>query len=150
MRAFFLCLLAAFASLTTADVKDCGTTGAKFQITKLAMDPPNTVTAGQNVSLTLLYDNPYEVVTGGTATTSLSLNGIPFSPQDEDLCTKIVCPLDVGSHDGSSWYAFPSGIAGKIVSTVRWKDPSGTQLLCIEATLRASAAEADTNRTSLR
>ncbi len=141
MRALVFCILAAVASLTSADVKDCGAGTSKFQITKLAMDPPNNVVAGQNVSLTLLYENPYEVVSAGTATTSLTFNGIPFAPSNEDLCTKIVCPLDTGSHDGSSWYEFPAGLSGKIVSTVRWKDTAGTELLCIEATLRASVAD---------
>ena len=139
----FHSLLASLALLTVAnaDVKDCGAGVSKFSVTKLSLDPPNTVVGGQNVSLVLLYDNNYEVVSGGTATTTLSLNGIPFSPSSEDLCTKIPCPLDMGSHDGSTWYDFPSGVSGKIVSTVRWKDPSGTELLCLETTLRASLGE---------
>lgn len=139
-----LLALTALFTFTAADVKDCGAGVSKFTITKLSMDPPNTVVAGQNVSLVLLYDNTYEVVSGGTATTTLSLNGIPFSPSSEDLCTKLPCPLDIGSHDGSTWYDFPSGISGKIVSTVRWKDPTGTQLLCLETTLRASLGENET------
>ncbi len=131
--AVFTVLAAAFA-----DIKDCGSANAKFTITKLAMDPPNTVTPGQNTTLTLLYDNNYEVVTGGTATTSFSLNGIPFTPTIEDLCGKITCPLDIGPHDGSSWSEFPTGVSGKITTTVRWKDTAGTELLCVEATLRTA------------
>ena len=131
---FALALLFASAS---AEIADCGP-GA-FTITDLSQDPPSTISAGQNVTLTLKYDS-FQTVTAGTAKTSLSWNFIPFEPTVEDLCTKIVCPLEPGSHDGSATSTFPSGTTGYIESIVQWFDDLGNLLLCIKSTLTATNA----------
>lgn len=131
-----LALLGLGATLGT--VSDCGAGKGLFTITELSQDPASNVVAGQNVSLTLKYTSPEEI-SGGTATTSVTLNFIPFSPSVEDLCTKATCPITVGEHDGSSWGLFPSGVTGTVVSKVEWKDPSGRLLLCIQSKLAASS-----------
>ena len=129
-------LLLAFLASTTASITNCNT-GSVFTITKLAADPPDTVVAGQNVTWTLLYTSP-ATVTGGTASSALTFNGIPFSPEVTDLCDSIVCPLAAGIHDGSSWFIFPSGVSGKIVTKVTWADASGNQLLCISYSVKST------------
>jgi hypothetical protein len=129
-------LLLAFLASTTASITNCNT-GSVFTITKLAADPPDTVVAGQNVTWTLLYTSP-ATVTGGTASSALTFNGIPFSPEVTDLCDSIVCPLAAGTHDGSSWFIFPSGVSGKIITKVTWADASGNQLLCISYSVKST------------
>ena len=132
-------LLAAFyAASTSASITDCGAGTSVFTITELSMDPPDNVAAGQNVSLTLKYKTPVEV-DGGKVTTALSLNGIPFPSSDSDLCASAPCPITVGEHDGSSWSLFPSGVSGKVQTTITWADnTTGQVFLCVKAVLRSS------------
>ena len=130
---FFLSLSLASAA---ASISNCNT-ASLFTITKLAADPPDTVTAGQNVTWTLLYTSP-AMVTGGQASSSLTFNGIPFSPTVTDLCDSIVCPLAAGAHDGTSWFLFPTGVTGKIITKVTWQDSDGNQLLCISYSVKAT------------
>jgi hypothetical protein len=134
-----LAAIGLFVSAAQATVTDCGAGKALFTITELSQDPPTTVTANQNVSLTLKYTAPEEI-TAGTATTSVTLNFIPFSPTVEDLCVKAACPITVGEHDGSSWGLFPSGVSGSLVSKVEWKDSTDRLLLCIQSKLSGSAS----------
>ncbi len=136
-----LAALGCLAAVAHATITDCGAGAALFTITELSQDPPTTVTANQNVSLTLKYSAPEEI-TAGTATTSVTLNFIPFSPTVEDLCVKAACPITVGEHDGSSWGLFPSGVSGTLVSKVEWKDTSGRLLLCIQSKLSAAGSTA--------
>lgn len=119
-------------------VSDCGAGKGLFTITELSQDPVTNVVAGQNVSLTLKYTAPKEIA-AGTATTSVTLNFIPFTPTVEDLCTKASCPITVGEHDGSSWGVMPSGVSGSLVSKVEWKDSLGRLLLCIQSKLVGSS-----------
>ena len=133
-------LLLAFLSAAAATITNCNT-GSAFTITTLAADPPGDVKAGQNVTWILLYTSP-ATVTGGTATTSFTFNGIPFTPTVDDLCTKIVCPLAAGAHDGTSWFVYPTGASGKIIMRVSWKDTNNAELLCISYTVKATASRA--------
>lgn len=131
-------VLASLLVNALAGVTSCG--GA-FPITKLSQTPDLYVKPGDNVTLTLLYDVPSNlVVSAGIATSSMTLNGIPFSPSTENLCTKVPCPIIPGSYDGSSWTTFPSGVLGKITSRVVWKDSNGQQLLCLDSTMKATTS----------
>ncbi len=122
---------------TTSSIEDCGGSSAAFKITELAQDPPSTVGAGQNVSLTLKY-SVSEEVTSGRVVKSVTYNYIPFEPTEEDLCTNAACPLTPGDHDGSTWYLWPSGVSGLIDSKVEWYDLKGNLLLCIDSALTAT------------
>lgn len=128
--------LAFMVAYTAASIVNCNT-GSVFTITKLAADPPDTVVAGQNVTWTLLYTSP-NLITGGTASSGITFNGIPFTPTVTDLCESIVCPLSAGAHDGSSWFLFPQGVNGKIVTKVTWEDVDSNQLLCISYTVKST------------
>jgi len=129
-------LLSILPFLISASIKDCGT-GSLFKITELSQDPPDSIKANENLHMTLKYSVPSEVISG-TATKTITLNYIPFSPTVEDLCINAPCPITVGDHDGSTTYPFPSGVSGTLVSKVEWKDDKGRQLLCIQSTLKAS------------
>ena len=138
-----LFVLATLVGTAFAGIVDCGV-NPLFTITTLSQSPDTVVKPGDNTTLTLKYKVPEEV-TGGTTTTSLSLNGLPLTPSIEDLCTKVSCPILPGEHDGSSWTTFPSGVSGKIVSKVVWTDTNGKELLCIKSTFQASAENSENN-----
>ena len=132
-----LLTLASFASYAFGGVVDCG---GLFKITELSQSPDTYVRGGDNTTLTLKYDVP-ETWTPleGTTTTSISLNGLPLTPSVDEICKSVKCPITHGSHDGSSWTTFPSGVTGKIVSKVVWKDTNNVQLLCLQSTFKAEA-----------
>jgi hypothetical protein len=104
---------------------------------------PDSPTGGQEVTTTFDYDLESEI-TGGTATYKFTFSGIPFSPTVDDLCADQAggccpdpCPLAVGHHTDKSISTFPSGVSGKIVSTILWTDQNKNQILCVEWTVRA-------------
>lgn len=128
----------------SATITDCGGASALFKITKLDFYP-DKLAPGENATLTLLYTAP-EQIDGGTATTSVSLNFIPFTPTTENLCatagdlsssqrpyTMPTCPITVGDHDGSSVATMPEGVTGTITSKIVWRDTKYRLLLCIQA-----------------
>lgn len=128
-------------------ITDCGGANALFTITKLDFFP-DVLAPGENATLTLLYTSPEEIP-GGTATTSVSLNFIPFTPTTENLCattgdladrglTMPTCPITVGDHDGSSVATMPDGVTGTITSKVEWRDLNDRLLLCIQAKFKSA------------
>ena len=135
LKALFTLASIAFAS---ASITDCGGPYAAFQISKLVQNPDTYMSPGTNVTLSLTYNVPIEI-TGGTATTSASLNGLPLTPTTEDLCSKVACPIAPGEHNGDSWFTFPSGVSGKITSQVVWRDSAGTELLCLNSVMKTTS-----------
>ena len=123
------------ALLGVGSIRDCGNGVARAPLLGFDSQPENPV-AGDNVSLWVAYDLPDPAITGGTATYSFSLNGIPFTPTVEDLCTQTSCPKEPGLYNESSSSIFPSGVSGKIVSQIAWRDPDDTLIWCVENTWR--------------
>ncbi len=125
-------LLALFA-LTS--MRDCDNGLGRAPL--LAFDSvPANPKAGDNVTTWIAYDLPAPAITAGTATYSFSLNGIPFAPTVEDLCTQTECPKEPGIYNETSSAIFPSGISGKIVSQIAWRDPDDTLIWCVENSWR--------------
>lgn len=120
--------------LALATIKSCGTGRA----TLLGFDSqPVAPVAGDNVSLWVAYTLSGTPVTDGTATYSISLNGIPLTPTVDPLCTQTTCPKLVDTdYNETSWSIFPSGLAGKIVSRIEWADQDAAPLWCVETTWR--------------
>lgn len=116
-------------------MRDCGNGLGRAAILSFDSVPANPV-AGDNVSTWIAYDLPTPGITGGTATYSFSFNGIPFTPTVEDLCTQTACPKEPGIYNESSSSIFPSGISGKIVAQIAWRDPNDTLIWCVENTWR--------------
>lgn len=117
--------------LGLATIRDCG--GGLGRAPLLSFDSqPASPRAGDNVTLWVAYDLPAPAVTAGTATYSFSLNGIPFAPTVEDLCTQTACPIEVGAHNETSTSEFPSGVSGKIISQIAWRDQDNALLWCVE------------------
>jgi len=122
----------------TAAITNCASPSkpSLFTIDALSQTPSDTITAGENMTLNLIYTSP-TTVTGGRVRTSMTYNFLPLTPSVEDLCTSVVCPLGPGQHDGSSSYPFPSGISGTLVTQIVWADENDNQLLCIKSTIKA-------------
>jgi hypothetical protein len=84
-----------------------------------------------------LYTN-YDVVTpavsGGSASYSCTLNGIPVMNEVYDLCTQTACPVLEGHHADVSISTVPS-ITGSLVCKIRWTSVDQEDLLCIQTKL---------------
>lgn len=128
-------LLGAIFGMTS--IRDCSNGQGRASLLAFDSQPPTPI-AGDNVTLWVAYDLPAPQITGGTATYAFSLNGIPFTPSVEDLCTQTACPKETGFNNETSWSIFPSGISGKIVSSITWKDQFDDLVWCIETTWRTS------------
>ena len=123
-------ILATFALHT---VRDCGNGQGRAALIGYGSAPANPV-AGDNVSLWVAYDLPSPAITGGTATYNFKLNGLPFAPTVDALCDDTICPKDTGFNNETSTSTFPSGISGKIVSSITWKDQNNDLVWCVETT----------------
>ena len=125
-----LILLAATVSL-----RDCGNpTTDQAVITGYGFSPSNP-SPGDPTDLWVAYDLK-SPITGGTATYSFSLNGIPFSPTVDDLCTQTTCPKEIGTYNETSKSSFPSGVSGKIVTKIQWANQDKEPVWCLETTFK--------------
>ena len=116
-------------------MRDCGNGLGRATVLGYGWSPQDPV-PGDNVTLWVAYDLPAPALTAGTATYSFSLNGLPFRPTVEDLCTQTSCPKEPGLYNESSWSTFPSGVSGKLVSQIAWRDLDDTLVWCVENTWR--------------
>jgi hypothetical protein len=125
----FLVLLS--AALTS--IRDCGNGQGRAAL--LAFDSqPTSPKPGDTVTLWVAYDLPAPEITGGTATYSFTYNGIPFPPTVNPLCDDTACPKLTGFNNESSYSEFPSGLSGKITSSVKWVDQNDELVWCVETT----------------
>jgi hypothetical protein len=122
------------ALVLLATIRSCGIGRA----TLLGFDSQPAVPApGDNVTLWVNYQIPGAPVTNGTATYKVTLNGVPFPATIDPLCSQTNCPKETNvDYNETSWSIFPSGISGKIVSEVSWKDQDNALLWCVETTWR--------------
>ena len=121
--------------LAVGTVRDCSYGVGRATMVEFSSSP-ETPRAGDNVSLWVAYDLPEPPITGGIATYSYALNGIPFPASTYALCTQTKCPKEVGFNNETSWSIFPSGISGKIVSAISWTDQNDELVWCVETTWR--------------
>jgi len=112
-------------------IRDCGNGKGRAALLGFDSVPANPV-PGDNVSLWVAYDLPAPAITSGIASYGFKLNGIPFAPTVEPLCEQTKCPKETGFNNESSWTIFPSGISGKIVSSISWKDQNDDLVWCVE------------------
>jgi hypothetical protein len=121
------------AAAQTVQVSNCNTNSV-FTITDLSVDPTVPV-KGQNITVHTVFNVP-NYVSSGLATYKFSLNGIPFTPTVDDLCTQTVCPILAGNHDEYSSVTVPD-IGGKVIVDMIWSDmTSTTTYLCLRTTLK--------------
>ncbi len=132
-------LLLSTLAFATATIKDCDSS-SQFKLTDLALypDPPKR---GEQVYMTVIFNNPGPEITDGKVTTSVTLNGIPFTPSTKPLCEDTECPLTVGINNRSTMSVWPSTVSGKINSKIQWHDTNGKSLLCIQTSVSVSSYE---------
>lgn len=117
-----------------SSLRDCSSGKGLFTMISQGFSPEPPV-PGEDATLWFYYQVPEGLtVTAGTAKYSFTFNGIPFSPTVEDLCTQVDCPLVPGIFNLSSTSQFPTGVSGKITSTIQWYNEDGALLLCSELT----------------
>ena len=120
--------------LGLAAMRDCGNGLGRAPLIGFGSSPESPK-PGDNVTTWIAYELSAPAITGGTATYSVSLNGLPFPPTVEDLCTQTSCPKEPGLYNETSSAIFPQ-ISGKIVSQIAWRDPDDTLIWCVENTWR--------------
>jgi len=117
-------------------IRECSNGKGRAAVLAFDSEPVNPI-AGDNVTLWVAYDLPAPEITGGTATYSFTYNGIPFPATVDPLCDQTTCPKEIGFNNETSWSLFPSGINGKVVSTIQWKDQNNDPVWCVETTWKS-------------
>jgi hypothetical protein len=112
-----------------ASITNCGQ-GSRFDLTTLALYPDPPI-PGKQVDITVQFTNPSPEITDGTATTSVTLNFIPFQPTVKPLCEDTQCPIITGANDRSTSSVWPETVTGAISSKIVWSGVDGKELLCI-------------------
>ncbi len=119
----------------TVTLKDCGNpTTDQATITGYGFSPLNP-SPGDPTELWVAYDLKTPI-TGGTASYSITLNGLPFPATVDDLCTQTVCPKEIGSYNETSKSTFPTGVSGKIISKIQWKNQDSQPVWCLQSTFQ--------------
>ena len=126
---FFLSLLAYASSL----IKDCNVSSI-FRPTSLGLTPDPPV-VGQQVRMTVLFDNPGATVIDGTVTTSVTYNFLPLTPTVESLCDNTACPIVNGPNDRSTVSTWPD-VRGTVVTKSVWTSTDGDNLLCVQTSVK--------------
>jgi hypothetical protein len=119
------------ASMTT--IRDCGKGGGRAELVGFESQPASP-RPDDNVTLWVAYNLPAPEITDGTSTYSVVYNGIPFPKTVDPLCDQTSCPKSVGFNNETSWSLFPSGLSGKVVSTIEWTDQNDDLVWCVETT----------------
>jgi hypothetical protein len=132
-------LLAASLLADLMSYRNCGSPIDIATNVALRVDPDPPL-RGETVTLTLDYDLS-AAVEGGTATYSLSLNGVPVPSRVSDLCaarSADPCPLQPGHHTDVATSVFPTDVSGKVVSRVQWANEEKEDILCVEWTVHVA------------
>ena len=133
----FLSVLTKLAALLSlgpfyGSVQDCAKGSSIFAVESVALEPATPV-SGQNVTLLLSYTVPEgTTITDGTAQYDVTYNYIPFQPTVEPLCQNIPCPLGPGTYQNASTSVWPQDLSGLLTTKMKWIDPQGDLLLCVE------------------
>lgn len=130
MRSLLIALLAVRAQ---SIITDCNTTSI-FRPTEISLNPDPPV-VGAPIYMTVKFENVGPEITAGTAVTSVTLNGLPFSPSTEPLCQNTACPIQAGLNDRSTSSTWPD-VRGKVVTQSVWTNEDGENLLCLQTTVK--------------
>jgi hypothetical protein len=127
------------AEFVDATISNCGQ-GSRFELTTLALHPDPPI-PGKQLDMTVQFTNPGSEVVDGTATTSVTLNFIPFQPTVKPLCEDTQCPIVTGANDRSTSSVWPDTVTGAITSKIVWTAVDGSELLCISIKTKVVAEE---------
>ncbi len=131
-------LLALLTVPVFASVTDCNTASI-FRPTVIGLNPDPPV-SGQAVRMTVQFENPGPEITSGVVTTSVTLNGLPFSPSVEALCQNTACPILVGENDRSTSSTWSANVNGKIITKSVWTNDADEELLCLLTTVKVGSS----------
>jgi len=118
-----------------SSVRDCGNGQGSATITSITAEPSSPL-PGENYTLTVNYDLTQNAITGGTADYSATLNYLPVYKESFDLCTQTKCPKELGPNIEQSIASVPTGVGGKLVTTIKWTDQNDALVWCVETTLK--------------
>ncbi len=121
--------------VASVTLRDCGNPSTDQAIITGYGFSPSNPSPGDPTELWVAY-NLKSNLTGGTATYSFTLNGLPFSPTVDNLCTQTSCPKEIGTYNETSHSTFPSGVSGKIVSKIQWANQDKQPIWCLESTFK--------------
>jgi hypothetical protein len=130
------CILQGFAVL--GSITDCGAGKSLFQVNSLYLYPDPPI-PGENSTISFLYTVPdgTPTITDGTAQYAYNLNGIPFPATIDPLCDDSQnCPIVPGQYNLTTTSIFPTGVSGKITTTINWYDIAKALLLCVQTVVR--------------
>ncbi len=116
-------------TLLKGSIKDCSPTGSIATIDSMGIDPISPQ-PGDNSTVWVAYDLSKDV-TGGTVKYSYWLNFIPFPPEEIDLCSQEVCPIEAGFYNSSGISEFPD-VHGRIEGKIEWFDQDGSPIWCVD------------------
>ena len=137
-------ILAFLLAVADASVTKC--TGA-LPVQDLNIDPPAIVAAGQPVQMRIAFDVPdYTYVPQGVVEIATSWNGLTLTTERRSLSEYIAVPLFAGSHVFKRSFTFPADVWGRISSTIKVYNSSGSVLICAEWIVFATGT--DKNETS--
>jgi len=121
-----------------ASIKNCGSGASQLEITELNMlpDPP---IRGKPFELVLKANNNGAEINGGSITTSLTLNFIPFAPSTTALYDDVNCPILPGLNDFGKTATWPDTVSGAVSSKVVWNDISNNELLCVQINTKVAS-----------
>lgn len=137
-----------FSTVANAAITDCSQGLSMFKLTNLALTPDPPI-GDQSVLMTVQFNNPGPTINDGTVTTRVTLNGLPFVPTVEPLCSNTLCPLTFGPNDRSTTSTWPVGVKGKLTTRIEWTDVFNELLLCIEISEKMTLRQKKWNETSL-
>jgi len=138
-------------SVAAASIVDCGSTWPAH----FAVDPPATVGAGQNVSMTATFDVPIgtPLITDG----KIQIYGVASYLFEMEMvysmCTYLTCPLTAGTYAWSWVEPFPADISGQIQMTFRLgPEVAGKQKpwLCLRWTAYATGSPSNATNSAIK
>jgi hypothetical protein len=135
-------------AVAAATASNCG---SQWAVQSFAVDPPATVGAGQNVTMTATFEVPDGTppITEG----EISVRGVVSVLFDMEttypMCKYLPCPLTAGTYSWSWVSPFPEGPIGRVQITLRiggsWR-PWKASWLCLRWTAYATGrASNETN-----
>jgi len=119
-----------------ASLLDCG---SAFPINHMAIDPPSSVAAGQQVYMHSSFYVP-ETILNGTVHIKVSMNFVTVFEITENLCTHMACPLEAGHQTLNRTTIFPQELWGKVSTTFQFYDQVQRPFLCLQYKVFATGA----------
>jgi hypothetical protein len=96
---------------------------SSWPVESFTVDPPATVGAGQNVTMTATF-TVTEPINAGFLFFSLQAGSLINIEIQRPICQYLECPITAGTYSWSWIDSFPDGVSGNIVFSFRMADPS--------------------------